>query len=224
MLEVGAFATSVEELAAAVDDSEAKGYVHHLPVDRIVQVPEAILWGLQDRFLGIIENYIGLPASYRGFAARKDIANGVLGGSRMWHLDGEDARIVKIIVCLNDVETPEDGPFEFVPRKMLSPSTPLPIFNGSRVRDEDINAQVPVEKHVFCTGKAGTVLFADPRTIWHRGAVGRRRDRKTLFYALNSKMPLTCGVCTPLFDVEQFQRQITLFERHKSFLITGISV
>lgn len=210
--------TSVPAGNVATDYTEGCDYVRHVPQSRIMEVPEAIVWGLQERFLDIVESYIGLPASYRGFSGRIDVANGTLTGTRLWHLDGEDTRIVKIIVYFNDVDGPEDGPFTFVPRPLLPPSAKFDIFNGNRVRDEDLNARVPEEKHVYCTGKAGTVLFADPCTIWHRGAVGRRRDRQTMFYAYNSRHPLLPQGCAPLFDVERFAHSTPLTARQRAAL------
>ena len=229
---VGAAQTTVWDLAAAgyqdaerildwgkalfEDGAEGSTYAQHVPEDRIMANPQIMTWALRDRFLNLAEAYFGLPATFRGLAARRDIANGELVGTRHWHLDGEDTRIMKIIVYLNDIDDVDDGPFQFVPRTLLPPSTPFPTFDGNRVSDADITGKVPADKHVNCLGKAGTVLFADPCTIWHKGATGKRRDRYTLFFAFNSRYPLAPSFCTPLFETDRFMAENALTQQQKA--------
>lgn len=177
-----------------------KGYVVHVPEGRIEAAPEPLAWGLNERFLDIIESYIGLPVGYRGLTARRDIANGEQTATRLWHRDGEDARIVKLIVYLNDVECAEDGAFEYIPKSALSSTVGLNVFDGNRISDADIDRVVPKDQQKLCLGRAGTVVLTDTCTVFHKGAVGKRRDRYTLFYPFNSFAPLSPDDCTQLFD------------------------
>src|ERR1700722_11463973 len=62
-------------LFEGLDAPVGKGYVVHVPHARIEASPAPLLWGLNERFLDIIEAYIGLPIAYRGLTARRDIAN-----------------------------------------------------------------------------------------------------------------------------------------------------
>lgn len=203
-----------EGLNAAPD----KGYVVHVPQGRIEASPEALMWGLNERFLDIIESYIGLPVAYRGLTGRRDIANGEQTGTRLWHRDGEDVRIVKLIVYLNDVECAEDGAFEYIPKSALSSSAGLTVFGGNRISDADIDQRVPKEQQKLCLGRAGTVVFTDTCTVYHKGAIGKRRDRYTLFYPFNSFAPVSPRDCTLLFDDERLRSRTSLTARQEKII------
>src|SRR4051812_34056505 len=84
--------------------------------DEIGAYPELIRWGLDERLLAIVTNYIGLPVTYRGLTVRRDFASGDKVETRLFHRDNEDNRIIKIIVYLNDVGD-SDGAYEFIPRR-----------------------------------------------------------------------------------------------------------
>jgi hypothetical protein len=190
-----------------------KGYVIHVPDGRIESAPDPLAWGLNERFLDIIESYIGLPIAYRGLTARRDIANGEQTATRLWHRDGEDARIVKLIVYLNDVECADDGAFEYIPKSALSSTAGLTVFDGNRISDADIDRAVPKDQQKLCLGRAGTVVLTDTCTVFHKGAVGKRRDRYTLFYPFNSFAPLSPGDCTQMFDPARLKGQARLSAR-----------
>jgi len=195
-----------------------KGYVVHVPPGRIEASPAPLLWGLNARFLDIVEAYIGLPAGYRGMTARRDIANGEQSATRLWHRDGEDARIVKIIVYLNDVECADDGAFEYIPKSVLSSTRGLTVFEGNRVSDADIDQVVPKNQQRLCLGHAGTVVITDTCSVFHKGAVGKRRDRYTLFYAFNSFAPLSPTNCSLLFDAQRFRGRAALTPRQAELI------
>jgi hypothetical protein len=195
-----------------------KGYVVHVPPERIQETPAPILWGMNDRFIDIVEAYLGMPAAYRGLTARRDIANGEVTGTRLWHRDSEDARIVKIIVYLNDVDSQEDGPFEYIPRSALSSADGLSVFDGNRISDAEIDRVVAKDQQKLCLGRAGTVIFTDTCSVFHKGALGKRRDRYTLFYPFNSAIPLSPRDCTILFDVECFRAQVSLTPRQEKLV------
>lgn len=190
-----------------------KGYVVHVPEGRLEAAPGPLLWGLNERFLDIVEAYIGLPIAYRGLTARRDIANGEQTATRLWHRDGEDARIVKLIVYLNDVECAEDGAFEYIPKSALSSTDGLTVFDGNRVSDAEIDRVVPKDQQKLCLGRAGTVVLTDTCTVFHKGAVGKRRDRYTLFYPFNSFAPLSPRDCSVLFDPQRLKSHARLTQR-----------
>ena len=66
------------------------------------EFPEILLWALSPKLLDLVENYIGLPILYQGFAMRRSIADGKCSGVRRWHVDWEDRRIIKIIIYFKD--------------------------------------------------------------------------------------------------------------------------
>ena len=196
-----------------LDAPVGKGYVVHVPDARIAASPEPLLWGLNERFLDIVEAYIGLPVAYRGLTARRDIANGKQTATRLWHRDGEDARILKLIVYLNDVECADDGAFEYIPKSALSSTAGLSVFDGNRISDADIDHVVRKDQQKLCLGRAGTVIMTDTCTVFHKGAVGKRRDRYTLFYPFNSFAPLSPSDCTLLFNPARLRQQARLTPR-----------
>ncbi len=154
--------------------------------------------GLNERLLAIIENYIGLPVQYRGVAVRRDQKGGEQLETRLWHRDGEDKRIVKIIVYLNDVDR-GGGAYEFIPR----PSAPAlwrtaPL--GNRIDERTMSRFVPETAWRPCNGPRGTVVFTDTCSVFHRGQVAHSEDRRTLFFAYNSTSPRMPQSCAPMFD------------------------
>jgi hypothetical protein len=212
---VGAFQTSLEELRengidAPFDLAASRAVMekpgrqvpypknyHSLASDpQLRTLSQEILWGLQERFLAIAENYIGLPVAYRGLVMRRDFADGQKLETRLWHLDAEDTRIMKIIVYLNDVGE-DGGPFRFLP-KSLTPQKGIRLVND-RLPDEVLDGLVPPDSYVKAVGPAGTVLIADPAVIWHHGCVPVSGDRLTSFFAYNSQLPLRPQHCNPMF-------------------------
>ena len=213
---VGAFVTSLQELQdnninepfdlpASRAPIEQPGRQLPAPKDyhgiasnnQLRALSQEILWGFNERFLAIAENYIGLPVAYRGLVMRRDYADGQHVETRKWHLDAEDVRIMKIIVYLNDVDE-DGGPFRLLP-KALTPTKGIELVND-RLPDEVLDRLVPKDSYVKATGPAGTVLIADPATIWHHGCVPISGDRLTSFFAYNSQIPLRPQHCQPMFS------------------------
>jgi hypothetical protein len=160
--------------------------------------PDIFLWGLQERILNIVENYIGLPVAFLGTDLRKDIAKGKDVGSRRWHKDGEDRRVIRIIIYLNDVF--DDGvAFEYIPKHLN-----LSNLTKNLYLDEEIRKIVPTSYLKPCLGSAGTVVFAATSSIFHHGKVFVEpgTDRLALFFAYTSRQPKRPEICKPHFSKE----------------------
>lgn len=196
-----------------------KSYIAALPDDAIEERPAMFAWGLHERLLAIAEHYIGRPIFYRGLAARCDLADGQSCETRQFHLDYEDQRILKIIVYLNDVGE-DGGPFEYIPRKR-EPWADRLRFTDGRVLDADMAPIVPQRFWKKCTGRAGTVLFADPCSIWHRGREPITGDRFALFYAYNSKTPRVASMAGPMLDFDALMPHLRLSPYQASALSLG---
>ncbi|MEL6603458.1 MAG: phytanoyl-CoA dioxygenase [Cyanobacteria bacterium J06614_10] len=160
------------------------------PVAIAQKFPAIHLWGLQDRILDILENYYGAPMSCIGVNMRRDIADGQQKGTKLWHIDGEDRKVMKIAVYLNDVDD-EGGPFEYIP---LEDSPSYKDFPSSSIYDEDMEKVVPRSKWVPCTGAKGTVIFADNARLFHHGRTPLK-DRYTIFYAYAYRQPRRPEAC-----------------------------
>ncbi len=191
------------------------GYVVHAPERAIMENSGILKWGLSERLLAIMENYFGLPAVFPGVAIRRDVANRTQLHTRYWHLDSEDTRIVKIIVYIEDVGT-NDGPFCYIPSRATK-NHRFEVFDGSRVSDSEMTRQVTENLQIECTGPAGTVLFADPCSVWHRGKTGTERDRYTAFFLYSSRIPLRPETVAPMFPVADLIERypdLTPLQRH----------
>jgi hypothetical protein len=165
--------------------------------------PAIIRWGLNERLLAIVENYICQPVDYRGLVVRRDIKGGVQAETRLWHRDQEDLRIVKIIVYLNDVDR-GGGAYECIDRGKLA--TWRLGRNTGRIDDALMDRLVPPSFQHSCSGPRGTVVFTDTCAVFHRGSIAHSEDRRALFFCYNSKSPRGPINCKPLFDRESFAR------------------
>ena len=196
---------------------DAKDYVVHAADEDVAQCEAVLRWGLGEDLIALCANYIGLPVAYRGVAVRRDIADGQVTGTRLWHRDGEDYRILKFIVYVNDVDE-NTGPFEFVPRQYAPPTWRVNLHDGNRVDEADFDRFVPAEGRKACVGPRGTVVAVDTCAVYHRGRVPAAQDRLTAFYCYNSIQPTRPEHCQPLFDRQRFSAAQALSARQRSAL------
>jgi hypothetical protein len=193
-----------DEMARLNPKEGNKDYMIAAEPALITNYPDILRWGLNERFLAIAENYIGMPIAYRGVLARLDMPDGTVRETRLWHLDQEDSRILKIVVYVSDVDD-DGGPFEYVP---ASHGQPLHLVEGSKKRVNNEHAfdlAVPAERRGAIVGPRGTVGFVDTCRILHRGRMPVNGTRKSLFFAYNSQWPTRPSHCEPMFLVEKFK-------------------
>ena len=96
------------------------------------EIPDSILKKFENfaksKFLiSLIENYLGLEVFYRGVQVRKDLNDGKNIETRLWHCDGEDSKIIKIIFYLEDVFE-NDGPFTYISKNNLNKKAKLNLM------------------------------------------------------------------------------------------------
>ncbi len=77
--------------------------------------PRILQWGLEDQLLDIVEAYLGTQAAYGGASYSYSVADGREAGTRVWHRDREDHRMLKVGLYISNV-THEDGPLELLRR------------------------------------------------------------------------------------------------------------
>ncbi|MEI2580828.1 hypothetical protein [Scytonema sp. PRP1] len=170
--------------------SSDKNHVISLPLLKLMKYPEIFLWGLQERLLNIIENYIGLPVLYHGAHFRREIANGKLIDVRQWHTDVEDHRMVRIIVYLNDVSL-NGGPFEYISKNSTSLLRQTLQYSSGFVSDDIIKTLIPTSDWKPCIGRSGTVIFSDTRNVFHRAKPPVGADRFSITFSYTSRRPMT---------------------------------
>ena len=164
--------------------------------------PDIYLWGLQQKLLTLITHYIYQPITYLSVNLRRDIPNGRQLGTRVWHRDGEDHRMLKIIIYLNNTDK-DGGPFEYIP-KTITPGHEA-LDSGATLVDAEMAKVIPKHLWKACPGLAGTVIFADTAAVWHHGKVPQR-DRYSLFFTYTSRRPRWIEPYLGNFKPENAQR------------------
>jgi hypothetical protein len=151
-----------------------------------------IRWGLSDRLLDIAENYLGVPVGYDGINVFFTKADGLEAGTRRWHRDAEDRRMLKIALYLNDVDE-DGGPLQVLRRRLPEHDRTVrglsPVLTQKELEKalDDFDADRDV---VTCAGKAGTLAFADTAARYHRGKPASARDRCAIYFNYMSLTPL----------------------------------
>ena len=178
--------------------------VEATPTQIITQYPDIFLWGVEERLLNLAENYIGLPVAYHGVNCRRDIINNKHMGTRLWHTDGDDIRMLKIIIYLNDV-TEDGGPFEYIPKSQSFWYAYLKLKymrkGASAFCDEEIKKILPKSAWKSCLGSKGTVIFLDPRSVFHHGKMPNL-ERSALFFLYTTRHPLHPEISKHSFNFE----------------------
>jgi hypothetical protein len=184
------------------------------PPELAVRVPEVLLWGLEERLLDLVESYLGVPPAFTTVHLRKDIGGGAQVGTRFWHIDTEDRRVIRVLVYLSDV-TADTGPFEYIPRPQTEACTALHEralrSDGDPVFDDEMRAHVPESEWKACVGPAGTVVIADNAAVYHHGKV-HDAERTVLIYTYTSRHPVYPKLeRNPAFDDRLSARQRACF-------------
>lgn len=166
--------------------------------------PDIYLFGLNERFLKIVETYLGLPVAFGGFNFFYTLADGCERGARVWHLDGEDESIVKIAVYLNDVNE-DGGPFEMIRGQLFKGARPYTRPARHDKLERVIGRNISSDEIVTCTGPAGSVIFCDTARHYHRGRPATGENRTAIFfnyYPRPPRRPYFCG--KPIVGLEDF--------------------
>lgn len=103
--------------------------------------------------------------------------------SQRWHRDPDDKSLLKVFLYFNDVVDEGGGPFTYVKGSHnggrwghLFPQEPPA---GSYPPPGGVERSVPADEIKMCTGKAGTLVFADTAGL-HRGGFSTTKRRLML--------------------------------------------
>ena len=155
-------------------------------------------WGLCDRLRAIATNYIGSPVAYDTCLCNLSLNNGLETATRLWHLDNEDRKVLKVIIYFSDVDV-DSGPFQYIPLETTKEITKLTsnqyeFFSDSKM--QSFLNQCSESSLKTCTGPAGTVIFVDTARSFHRGKPPTLKSRKAITFGYCSRRPLKpyrCG-------------------------------
>lgn len=177
-------------------------------------IPEYILkdifsFALSDNLIKIIENYFEMKLSFRGIDLRKDLNDNQNVETRIWHVDGEDSKILKILFYLEKVDN-YGGPFSYIKKNLINKKTRLKKELDGRVSDNEMLKKVKIEDiQQFC-GDLNKALFVDTANIYHKGTLPINKSRYAIFFCYNSKNPLMPDYCKKLnnFDLNIIDKNL----------------
>ncbi|SFJ41079.1 hypothetical protein [Bradyrhizobium sp. cf659] len=197
-----ALLTSATGIADAYSRRAGRGefggeYTVQVGAEDMMRHPHIVRWPLHDRILDIVETYLGLPAACDTLNFFYTVADGRQVAARRWHRDLEDRRMVKMIVYLHDVDI-DTGPLEILHRRFPGSDSldgaNFPVLTQEML-EERLGATLQSGDVTTCIGKAGTVIFTDVASHYHRGRPAIARDRCALFYNFFSRTPLRPFFC-----------------------------
>ncbi len=206
--------TLMHKIPQMVTDNSNE-FVVHATSQQIMAHPEIFLWGVEQRLINIVENYLGLPVAYHGAYFRRDIANQVEQQSRLWHLDKEDKKVLKIIVYLHDMDE-DSGPFQYLPISETESVAHLLKYHHGYIQDTTMQQVISPANYKSCLGPAGTVVFAATASVFHRGKLPVKSDRFAIFFDYTSqkhKLSFYSTSSLPLEDVALLAKNLPQKQR-----------
>ncbi len=150
--------------------------------------PGIYRWGLNAVLLRIAECYLRRPVAYDGPLVFHTFADGKELSTRRWHLDREDTRMMKVALYLNDVDE-NGGPFEILCREVLrrQDSSRYEAFDTRKL--ETVYGKALRSDIRTCTGRKGTLVFADTARYYHRGRPAVEEERSAVFFSYFGQPP-----------------------------------
>jgi len=146
-------------------------------------------WGLAPALLRIAESYLCMPAAFDGPLIFRTPADGREVGTRKWHLDREDRRVIKVVLYLHDVDE-DGGPFQILKQETDrgDGSFTYPTLTMAELQRKLVTS-LTEENITTCTGKAGMLVFADTARFFHRGKPATARERFAIVYGYFARRP-----------------------------------
>ena len=157
---------------------------------------------LNKKFIEIFENYFCLPLHYKGADIRKDINDGQKIETRLWHIDSEDEKIIKILFYLNKVDT-NGGPFTYIKKNIINKKHSFKHKTADgRIKDETMNQVCDKKNMLEFTNENYNFAIVDTANIFHKGKLPEI-SRYSVFFCYNSKFPLQPSYCYNFQEVDK---------------------
>jgi hypothetical protein len=173
-----------QRLEQTATRNEKKNFLLQLiPLFPVLDVQNAFLrFALAEEILGCVNGYLGMWSTLYYYTVSTTLPVEVRElprQSQCWHRDPEDRVMCKVFVYLQDVDV-SAGPFIYVKESMaggrfhgLFPQRPP---QGAYPPAGAVEACVPADAIVTCTGRAGTIIFADTSGL-HKGGYATAKKR-----------------------------------------------
>ena len=211
-------AQELKRLLALKPVNKERGLPFLLPSPaQVTQHLETFLWGLDQRLLAIVENYLKLPAAYHGMYFHRDLMNTPPTKSKLWHRDMEDYRSLKIIVYLNDVYDETYGPLQYIPKGVSEKIAKKLNYKYGYVEDSIMEKVAPDITWKSCLGAAGTTILMDTANLFHRGKVPSASDRFAIFFDYTSrypKRPYYCKSSLPYGTLKSIAEELSSYQKN----------
>jgi len=159
-----------------------------LPQELAAAAPDLYLLGLASPMIAAAELYLQQPCLYLG-ATLKVERVAPAAGTRLWHLDVEDVRMLRVLVYLNDVGE-GNGPLQVLPPDLSARVRSALGYRSGFVSDAQLAAIVPASAWVSCSAKAGDALFFDGTRLFHRAQPPILGERYSLTFSYATRRPL----------------------------------
>jgi hypothetical protein len=180
-------------IAQGMSDRDKKNFLVELikwEQEHVVDSPLVRL-ALDRKLLEIVSLYLGMWPRLHAIGAWLNFpTDDEAKESQLWHRDGDDLKIVKVFIYLNDVDGGR-GPFSYVPKTQpfgaRAGTVPKQKTPG-RVTDDEMRDVIPPEAWLACTGSAQTMILADT-TGYHRGGKPVTGDRILITFTYTSGTP-----------------------------------
>ncbi len=181
---------------AIVDDLVRRGSgAWHWPAEGLLEsediytlAPEVYRLGLEPGLLDLAENYLAEPCFYMGCSMKREGVTSSMAGTRQWHLDIEDDRMLRVIMYLNDVEL-GGGTFSYIDRAASAMARSRLNYASGYVPDTQMRVVADESSWNRVLAPAGGVLAFDGTKIFHRVERPTARERFSLSLTYSTRHP-----------------------------------
>lgn len=147
-----------------------------------------VQYALSRPILNVVASYLGEIPWLRYIILTESVFQpGNIAFSQKWHLDFDDARMVKLFIYLSDVGSLEDGPFRVIGREATS--SIRNSFFRRHLSDEEVLPCIAGEDVVDMLGPSLSSFIVDTSRVYHCGSRMMQGHSRLLYTALFTAFP-----------------------------------
>jgi hypothetical protein len=155
--------------------------------------PDILRYALNPRLMSIVQHYIGKQAGLIDVDFKIDLPGGNDSGSKVWHYDHMNFKILKVFIYFTDV-TKDTPAFEYIPPKECMKIMPLGF------KEKDVYKYTKKVNVIRVEEPAESVLFLGVDRILHHISIPTESKKKmnrkaVVFHYLAKDVPEQCKSC-----------------------------
>jgi hypothetical protein len=135
--------------------------------------PDLIRFALDPRLISIVQHYVGKPAVLLDVDFKIDLPGGNDKGSKVWHYDTMNFKIIKIFIYFTDV-TSDSPAFEYIPPRECMKIKKIAF------KEMDVYDLTSKENIIRVEAPSESVLFLGVDRILHHLSIPTHEKEKTL--------------------------------------------